>query len=205
MASATSGSNKRKWRSTLGLLCEQSTYFQKAFQDGFRESDEKEIHLPDVTASTLRMFQSWLYSQLARAEPLCREKRLKRAMAACQDDDDLQEYLEERAQLEENTVSSGLPYWICEDDFCFEKKQCYVQHFARLYTFADVYNTPQLRKDAMTILVALTDNNSNTPICQFLAKRLAYKSAFGVSTRPLFEAMPSGFLADLLIAVGLYH
>jgi hypothetical protein len=58
------------------LLCNHSPYFHKAFKGDFRESDEKEIHLPDVTASTLRLFQSWLYSQVARAEP---ERSIKRA------------------------------------------------------------------------------------------------------------------------------
>jgi hypothetical protein len=58
------------------LLCNHSPYFHKVFKGDFRESDEKEIHLPDVTASTLRLFQSWLYSQVARAEP---ERSIKRA------------------------------------------------------------------------------------------------------------------------------
>jgi len=51
-----------------GLICSHSPYFQKAFQGNFRESEEKVIYLPDVTISTLRIFQHWLYSQVARAE-----------------------------------------------------------------------------------------------------------------------------------------
>jgi hypothetical protein len=58
-----------------GLLCSHSPYFHNAFKGGFRESDEKAIHLPDVTASTLRIFQAWLYGQVSRPEPERSSKR----------------------------------------------------------------------------------------------------------------------------------
>jgi len=60
-----------------GLLCSHSPYFHNAFTGDFRESEEKAIHLPDVTASTLRIFQSWLYGQLARADPEIDAKKAK--------------------------------------------------------------------------------------------------------------------------------
>jgi hypothetical protein len=40
------------------LLCNHSPYFHKAFKGDFRESDEKEIHLPDVTASIFSFFKA---------------------------------------------------------------------------------------------------------------------------------------------------
>jgi hypothetical protein len=59
-----------------GLLCSHSPYFSNAFEGNFHESEDKTIHLPDVTASTLRVFQCWLYGQVSRAAP---ERRIKRA------------------------------------------------------------------------------------------------------------------------------
>jgi hypothetical protein len=60
-----------------GLLCSRSPYFHKAFNGHFRESEEKTIYLPDVTASTLRLFQHWIYGQVARAEPGRSSKKAK--------------------------------------------------------------------------------------------------------------------------------
>lgn len=60
-----------------GLLCSHSPYFHNAFKGGFRESEEKAIYLPDVTASTLRIFQVWLYGQVSRSEPERSSKRAK--------------------------------------------------------------------------------------------------------------------------------
>jgi hypothetical protein len=59
-----------------GLLCSHSPYFSNAFEGDFGESEDKTIHLPDVTASTMRVFQCWLYGQVSRAAP---ERRIKRA------------------------------------------------------------------------------------------------------------------------------
>lgn len=52
-----------------GLLCAHSKYFRKAFKGDFRESTEKTIHLPDISDSTLRLFQFWLYGQSTREAP----------------------------------------------------------------------------------------------------------------------------------------
>ncbi len=45
------------------LLCSHSPYFAGAFQGKFRESEDRSIYLPDVTDSTMRLFQFWLYRQ----------------------------------------------------------------------------------------------------------------------------------------------
>jgi hypothetical protein len=45
------------------LLCSHSPYFAGAFQGKFRETEDRSIHLPDVTDSTMRLFQFWLYRQ----------------------------------------------------------------------------------------------------------------------------------------------
>jgi hypothetical protein len=50
------------------LVCKYSAFFFKAFRRDFLESKDKAIHLPDVTASTLRLFQFWLYGQSTRPE-----------------------------------------------------------------------------------------------------------------------------------------
>jgi hypothetical protein len=37
-------------------------------------------------------------------------------------------------------------------DFIFKEKHCFAQHMLRLYAFGEVYNTPQLCRDIMTVL-----------------------------------------------------
>jgi hypothetical protein len=48
------------------LVCFHSEYFRGAFEGSFRESEEKSIVLADVTESTFRLFQVWLYAQATR-------------------------------------------------------------------------------------------------------------------------------------------
>ena len=44
-------------------LCSQSPYFAAAFKSEFRESKDKSISVGGVTASTMRLFQFWLYGR----------------------------------------------------------------------------------------------------------------------------------------------
>jgi len=44
-------------------LCSQSPYFAAAFKSEFRESKDKSISIGGVTASTMRLFQFWLYGR----------------------------------------------------------------------------------------------------------------------------------------------
>jgi hypothetical protein len=88
-----------------GLLCSHSPYFSHAFEGDFLESEEKTIHLPDVTASTLRIFQCWLYGQVSRAAPERRIKRAKTshgksALDGHDDDESLQQAIQDKTNLD---------------------------------------------------------------------------------------------------------
>jgi hypothetical protein len=50
--------------------------------------------------------------------------------------------------------------WLNRIEFPFTEPTTYHETFVRLYAFADVYDTAQLRKDVMTLLVELTLFNS---------------------------------------------
>jgi hypothetical protein len=50
------------------LLCFHSEYFRGAFEGSFRESEEKSIHIKDVSESTFRLFRFWLFAQTTREE-----------------------------------------------------------------------------------------------------------------------------------------
>jgi hypothetical protein len=108
-------------------------------------------------------------------------------------------------------------------EFWFEEKHTFVQHIARLYAFGEVYNTPRLRQDAMTLLVALTHSNptkvsqrdclvavtelydavpSTSPMCQFLVKLLTITMGFRNSTKLRLEPLPPMFLVDMVMILG---
>jgi hypothetical protein len=97
-----------------------------------------------------------------------------------------------------------------------------VLHLARLYAFAEVYDTPQLREDVMTVIVELCRQNSmkvsqrdclqasqelydalpsNSPICRYRVTRLAVYSSFKGTTRLNLEPLPRAFLIDTLMVV----
>jgi hypothetical protein len=104
-----------------------------------------------------------------------------------------------------------------------DERLWFMQHMARLYAFADVYDTPQLRQDTMTVLVELVVWNPgklvqrdcfvairelhdtlplNAPICQYIIKKLATYSSFGGKTKTQLEKLPAAFLVELLMVTG---
>lgn len=108
-------------------------------------------------------------------------------------------------------------------EFRFTEKHMFVHHLARLYAFAEVYNTPQLRQDVMTVLVELVDLNSDkisqkdifkaveelydaipstASICRYLVRRVAVQSSFSDRWKPLLETSPHAFLVDMLMTIG---
>jgi hypothetical protein len=60
----------RKSRSTSTRTCSE------AFEGDWQESEDKSIRLPDVSESTFRLFQHWLYAQFTR-ESECPAKKSK--------------------------------------------------------------------------------------------------------------------------------
>jgi hypothetical protein len=44
------------------LLCTRAPYFKKAFESGFKESQEGVIEFPEVRVETFKLFHLWLYA-----------------------------------------------------------------------------------------------------------------------------------------------
>jgi hypothetical protein len=210
-----------------GLLCSHSPYFSNAFESDVKEStEEKVIHLPDITASTLRIFQCWLYGQVSRAAPERRIKRAKKHHAP--DDDDAAQIIQDKSVIDNLEAEilldcSDPPAWVDVEEFWFDEKHNFIQHLARLYAFGHIYDTPRLRQDAMTLLVALTHSNaskisqrdclvavtelydavpSTSPMCQFLVKLLTITMGFRASTKLRLEPLPPMFLVDMVMILG---
>jgi hypothetical protein len=101
-----------------------------------------------------------------------------------------------------------------EIEFLFIKPTSYHQTLVRLYAFADVYDTAQLRRDVMTLLVELTllnhDNKgivdssvrfplieelysslpSSSSICKFAVDRAAVHSQLDTISKSSLESLP---------------
>jgi hypothetical protein len=107
-------------------------------------------------------------------------------------------------------------------EFVFDKKLPLVLHLARLYAFAEVYNTPQLREDVMTVLVEVSRLNSSrvsnclkaivelydslpssSPICRYLVKSVAANTSFTEKMRFHLEPLPPMVLIDMVMVLGV--
>lgn len=194
------------------LLCCHSPYFHKAFKGDFRESEEKAVYLCDVTASTLRIFQSWLYGQMVRADP---ENPSERDRLHC---DDLPLWAD--IEGEHRTVTIRALIFTRTAESIFDTEHRFVVHLARLYAFAEVYDTPQLRCDVMVALGELVACNENmvsatdcldavrelcdavplgAPIFRFLIMKLILIGDFtSEGWREQLENLPAAILVDFI-------
>jgi hypothetical protein len=59
------------------LLCYHSRYFRKAFEGDWQENEDKFIRLPDVSETTFRLFQHWLYAQVTRESECSPARKIK--------------------------------------------------------------------------------------------------------------------------------
>ncbi|KAF1947073.1 hypothetical protein EJ02DRAFT_462015 [Clathrospora elynae] len=222
----TDNEEKKAFMLHSGLICSQSPYFSKAFQGHFRESEERAIYLPHVTASTLRLYQFWLYGQSTRVEPQ-KSTKYKPVQRRRPDGDNRPVNGDEGSDSSEDEIISPAkarlaPAWIDREEFLFNDLHMYNQTLLRLYALADVYDTPQLREDLMTVLVELTlfnqDNKGKTNswknqllleelcgalpstshIYQFAVKRMALYGTFDTMKRSALELLPGPFLLDII-------
>lgn len=55
------GPNGKKFHLHEDLLCDRSTFFEKAFKGHFKEGTDKTMHLPDEDIAPFELFVRWLY------------------------------------------------------------------------------------------------------------------------------------------------
>lgn len=113
-----------------------------------------------------------------------------------------------------------------DTEFQFSEKPKFVQSLARLWAFADVYNTPQLRDDVMTALIEVCKINkkqtspddvitaayevydalpSTKPICRFLINWLVVNLRYDEAvTRKYLEVGSTECLVDFLMQFDTY-
>jgi hypothetical protein len=106
---------KQKFMLHRGLLYSCSPYFHETFNGEFRESDEKTIYLPGVTASTMRLFQHWVYGQVDRTEPERSPKKVKTwQKSAYRDRDEANEWIRtaERISTWRDYIPKELRSWV---------------------------------------------------------------------------------------------
>lgn len=125
-----------------------------------------------------------------------------------------------------NRIASVSSRLITAAEFIFNEKHHFVQHMSRLYTFGEVYNTPQLCRDAMIVLVELTNVNrtrrkvaqrdfvkaskeffdalpSSSPICQYMIHKMSADSTWTSEITWMLEMLSgSAVLVDLVLALG---
>ena len=155
------------------LLCAHSRYFRNYCEGLLPENEERAIHLPNVTESTVKLFQFWLYGQATREEPKRLIKRPKHTLYKGKEIIDLeagptdgQAPLLPQHTDEDDTLSLDAlldtrrtPKWLDTKEFLFQANHQYFRTFIGLSTLASTYDIPQLREDCMTLLVDLQNYN----------------------------------------------
>ncbi|KAF9694843.1 hypothetical protein EKO04_006996 [Ascochyta lentis] len=154
------------------LLCAHSRYFRNACEGLLPESGERAIHLPNVTESTIKLFQFWLYGQATREEPKRVIKRPKHTLHKGKELIDLEavpaddhaptgplDGEDDGLSIEALFDTRRTPKWLDTKEFLFQTNHQYFRTFIGLSTLASTYDIPQLREDCMTLLVELQNYN----------------------------------------------
>jgi len=156
------------------LLCAHSRYFRNACEGLLSEDAALTIHLPNITESTIKLFQFWLYGQATREEPKRIIKRPKHTLSKGKEiiDIDAAGPSNDHAPLPLPDIEddTGLttdelfntrrtPKWIDTPEFLFDTNHQYLRTFIGLSTLAHTYDIPQLSSDCMTLLVELQNYN----------------------------------------------
>ncbi|KAF2128458.1 hypothetical protein P153DRAFT_397531 [Dothidotthia symphoricarpi CBS 119687] len=226
------------------LLCYHSKYFRGAFEGSFREKEDKTIRLRDINEGVFRLFQFWLYAQATRDEEdsttkMSRDDHSKRGRhsetrhpCSCGGNYEQCEEsvidcltLEIRARYAK-VLEQETPKWLQSGEFLFDSDHEYFSCFIALSVFADQYDTPQLRRDVLTLLVELDNYNwdrkgklcynryyrrsaqkaytslpPNAPIRQYLIKRFAYSMACKKVNVTSLMRVPQEFVVDVLLLI----
>lgn len=156
------------------LLCAHSRYFRNACEGLLSEDEALTVHLPNVTESTIKLFQFWLYGQATREEPRRVIKRPKHTLNKGKEVIDLDAVgpANEHAAPPPPDIEDDVgvttedlfntrrtPKWIDTPEFLFGTNHQYLRTFIGLSTLAHTYDIPQLASDCMTLLVELQNHN----------------------------------------------
>lgn len=165
--------DKKSFMLHKDLLCAHSRYFRNACEGLLPDSEERAIHLPNVTESTIKLFQFWLYGQATREEPKRVIKRPKHALHKGKEIIDLEagpaddhaphapplDGDDDMLSVEALFDTRRTPKWLDTKEFLFQTNHQYFRTFIGLSTLATTYDIPQLREDCMTLLVDLQNYN----------------------------------------------
>lgn len=69
------GPKRKLWDLHEDLLCDRSEYFRSAFQGGFKEATEKQIHLKEEDPEAFALFVDWLYGRTLAPGPNASKNR----------------------------------------------------------------------------------------------------------------------------------
>ena len=159
------------------LLCAHSRYFRNACEGLLSEDEALTIHLPNISESTIKLFQFWLYGQATREEPKRIIKRAKHTLLTKGKEiidldapgpaaaDDQHAPVLPPLEPEDELTSDELfntrrtPKWVDTPEFLFDTNHQYLRTFICLSTLAHTYDIPQLACDCMTLLVELQNYN----------------------------------------------
>lgn len=155
------------------LLCAHSRYFRNACEGLLSEDEALTIHLPNISESTIKLFQFWLYGQATREEPKRIIKRPKHTLNkgkeiidldapgpadAAPPPQDITDHGDE-ISTEDLFNTRRTPAWLDTAEFLFSTNHQYLRTFIGLSTLAHTYDIPQLSSDVMTLLVDLQNYN----------------------------------------------
>lgn len=164
--------DKKSFMLHKDLLCAHSRYFRNACEGLLSEDEALTIHLPNISESTIKLFQFWLYGQATREEPKRVIKRAKHTLNKGKETIDLdapgpadpapppQDAHEGDDMSTEDLFNTRrTPAWLDTAEFLFSTNHQYLRTFIGLSTLAHTYDIPQLSSDVMTLLVDLQNYN----------------------------------------------
>jgi hypothetical protein len=69
MVRVTVGAHEKPFTFHKNLICKHSEYFSRAFGPNFKEGEDGVLHVTKSSERTCRLFQTWVYIQVARSPP----------------------------------------------------------------------------------------------------------------------------------------
>ncbi|KAF3042224.1 hypothetical protein E8E12_009814 [Didymella heteroderae] len=165
--------DKKSFMLHKDLLCAHSRYFRNACEGLLSEDETLTIHLPNISESTIKLFQFWLYGQATREEPKRVIKRPKHTINKGKEIIDIDApapadpappppqdvHDGDEMSTEDLFNTRRTPAWLDTAEFLFSTNHQYLRTFIGLSTLAHTYDIPQLSSDVMTLLVELQNYN----------------------------------------------